>query len=422
MHRLLPLVFFAALSLVAEAQYFTLDFNGFQTQPCFSGEGSVTTFNGLFVYQTVNDLWDGELDSTACIDLLLHPIIGRAYLNVADAHPNRPIFIKKVYNQPLSPNSSFNIFADQYFWGSQVHSDCSSLQMCSGMYFNIRVPAHPDSLEPYRTDHRFLPFEYESSGQWSSPVHRIGQCLPTEHFEDQQLESVVWVISPSGQPDKQPISLEPIECFVDWNMFLTVSPHEASIFDYNFANATHTYSYFEWAAILFGRTAAEGYPAVDNVHYIDVLPNAGANVTTQESIVIRPYDENFSTSLNFQPYTALRGALVEGETALRHNLEIIFPSYTICQSYVGDYVVEPNVTYTFKSNRIDVTKTGCLLFKWGAHLKVKQDSYVQYSPSGAGMLGLMAGSDIVLERNATLDIGCTVGLWDDPNADGVSVC
>jgi hypothetical protein len=422
MHRLLPFVFVAALSFVAEAQYFTIDFSGFQTQPCFSGEGTVTTFNSLFVYQTVNDLWDGDLDSTACIDLLQHPINSRAYLDVADAHPNRPIFIKKVFNQPLWPNSAFNIFADQYYWGSQVFSDCSSLQMCSGIYFNIRVPAHPDSLEPYRTDHRFLPFEYEPSGQWSDPTHRIGQCLPTEHFEDQQLESIVWMISPSGEPENQPITLFNVEWFVDWNMFLTVSPHEASAFDYNFANATHTYSYFDWAAILFGRTAAEGYPAVDNVHYIDVLPNAGGNVTTQESIVIRPYDENYSTSLTFQPYTALRGALVEGETALRHNLEIVFPSYTMCQSLIGDYVVEPNVTYALKSNHIDLSNTGCLLFKWGAHLKVTQGSYVQYSRSGDGMLGLMAGSDIVLERNATLDIGCAVGLWDDPNADGVSVC
>lgn len=62
-----------------------IGFDNFATVPCFSGEGSVVLPEGWLAYQTVDDVWNGELEPEACMSINEGGSVYSAMLDLSEA-------------------------------------------------------------------------------------------------------------------------------------------------------------------------------------------------------------------------------------------------------------------------------------------------------------------------------------------------
>src|SRR5690606_10054119 len=96
------------------------------------------------IYQTVDDKWDGEIDSTRCIGV---EVAGNDLeIDLGQIDPAKSFFVKCLLDDDnkilLEPDNLYNIFF--YFRKSEgvslnLNEDCEN-DLCTGLIFGIKIP------------------------------------------------------------------------------------------------------------------------------------------------------------------------------------------------------------------------------------------------------------------------------------------
>lgn len=414
------LVFFCPLILSAQ-----LGFETFTLVPCEFGESSVVLPEDWLVYQTVDDLWNGEPESGVCISILQGSSSDNAILQLDDALEDKPVFLSRTFDLDLAPNDLWSIFLD---WEGNAYStlltDCADSPGCSELLFRIQVPNHPDSTLTVTDDLRSFPFK-ESTPLGFGTIQGAAACLPTQYFEEQALVEIIYVIYPdweiAGDELEVPApELEPVPYF---ELVDELNFYDSFFHSYNSELDTHFYS-TAYDHKLVTYDPEDGYPAADNISFIDIQPDDGVGSDTQQNIqvtlgVLGTWDQYV---VSFQPHTFFRGALVEGSDSLRHNLELVFANAELCGPLIVDYPLEPGNGLVFHEGAVEFGKRNCFIVKEDAYLKVRSEGALNYGLDGIGMLALHPGCDVVLETGAYMQFGNSLILADKTVGDEPTYC
>lgn len=392
MKKLYLVFLLAAIGTFGRAQF------GFDTpinQLCFDGQTALQVFQHWEAYQTLDNLYNGTIDSTVCINL--GNLLGMAELPTAEFDPTKPVFLRWHSDDGyyLEPNMLYalSIYLNMDMINTDVQ-DCED-NVCNGFIVRVRVPDNPndfDLLPEYRTHvQEFVLTEFGN----------ISVCLPTESFlEGTYIEDIV--LKMYVQPDAP--SLQVYDPFLEyvWSSAMLTTNEMLSY-------QTDQFNYSLWPftnyVVQYQETT---FPALEAISYLDVSPVPNIAELAVVNLTLQEY-----ASLSFQPFTALRGALVEGQTEQRHILSII-NNGTVCMNFWFELVMPPGGTFTYQRGKIESSWGSCMRFVPDATLRVGQDAVLEFGEQGMGMLATQSGALIDLEENAQLVLHCPLRMFNEP--------
>jgi hypothetical protein len=164
---------------------------------------------------------------------------------------------------------------------------------------------------------------------------------------------------------------------------------------------------------------AATYP--DAAHPSFVEATLSPNTSTQETINLIVSDFE---SLEIQPFTHLRGALVEGSDSVRHHANLINMGGEFCFNFL-DVIFSDDNEYRHGGGRITINHPkSCMQFRDESRLHVLENATLRYGDEGAGMLVVCASAGITLDRGATLVMDGMLSLSecsDDPTPKSIVV-
>ncbi len=376
------------------------NFQNASTQDCpFDSTVQITWPDNWMVYQTLDDRWDSPVDSNRCIS-----VIDVAYdveVDLAQIDPARPLFIRYRTEQIMEdinivPNilyhasSSFRFASDGHF----NPSDTCNNNICCGIIAIFQVPNEINDS----TSTRIHTANITDSSRYQSP----NICIPSEYFSVQQLQEFIIKISFRSLPNTTErlslrygqISSHP---YVSTIKSLTVPKDSYNGSTYNLSIAEAAGEYDITYLILFPDTTL--YPNAANQSYVEV--QLDENTVQQETINL-VVDE--FTALHFQPFTSLRGGLVENSDSLRHHVNLINYGSDLCVGWI-DLLFTGPTKYIHQGGTIDLANGfSCMQFLDGGSLVVADNTHLHYGDRGVGVLALRQGGTIEIGKNSSLII------------------
>lgn len=385
-HSLLLLLILFSLAPQALGQFYFFTTGPNQTRPCpWDSTVSMFTSTNWDAYQTLNDHWDGPIDSSRCIP------ITTARLNLADIDPAKPVFIRyRIPNPnsfPLNPNKLYiNNYNPPSLSGNSTFlladSTCPD-QQCTSLHLGIQIP---DSFGT-GTDTRW----YRGNFSRDPFIQQTGFCFPSEKFSTQSI-AVLYFRFQFDQYDPNSTLKIPALDISEHFLFTSVNRFTA-----NFTpGSSPAIQIFNQVLMLHDDST---YPGPKNPFYIDVgiQPKSGQ----QERIFI--YIEPFAY-LTGQPFTELRGDTVLGGNGSRHQVILINRGGTLCFAFLELVFRQGN---GFRHERGKLTfqhPSGCMAFHSGSYLEVAAGEDFTYGQDGLGVLLLREGMEIRLEQHASVTI------------------
>lgn len=361
------------------------------------------TTKGWTAYQTIEDTYNGTIDSSICITLKIDETYGGISFVFDEIDTTRSLYIKADLNEgnkiALDSNSIYQAYEGFFdpFDFIKTGIDCNDL-ICSGIILGIEIP---DSNMTDITKR----FQFFNKSTFDG-----GFCFATEKFEIQYLTDYIIKLT------FQNISVDTLKRWA--NPFTEMSYNITNITD--LTNATGYYdgsdyniSGYDIIDYTTGLLTYNDpfYPSPDHVDYIDVTPNPNPSVVTNINININSYN-----TLLMQPYVQLRGGFVEGDT-LRHTVNLVNNGGTFCLS-IAEMVFNGNTNYIFNSGKIEMySPLACIMFKNGAALKVSDNAHFDYGIKGVGVLGFRSGGTLEIGNNASMQINNRVSLISEPNSE-----
>jgi hypothetical protein len=401
----------AFVSLAAMAQPQLSPFWTAQEIPCpFDPTVTIKTYDGWEVYQTVDNTWNGVRDSAYCISLAYTQGNSTfAGIDLDETDRTRPVFIHALLDSAtaiqLEQNTQYGVNIGAYLGVGFDVSDTCPDGFCTGISAGVRIP---DEWSP-GFDMRWYTSGYEQDEWGGMP---LSLCVPTEKFEQNDLREVIISLKPSSTATGQIIQLEsPTLDDLSWiGQLFPVT--ETTAPDYYFSQAYHFYDQ-GWLTNYLVLHPDTTYPSAANIGYVDLAPIPNVDQPTTIPVNLYPF-----SGFNFQPFTQLRGALVQGSDSVRHSIEVVNQGADICLTYMwlevfwneGDRYVHHSGHLDFQGLR------SCFMFMPGSVLEVAPNSFFQYGRNGRGMLALRQGSELTLGPNSVMEIHGTLVLLDAPNA------
>ena len=387
-------------------------FYEFETIQCpFDSSVTIQQPKNWRIYQTLNNKWDGTVDSNSCINVIDSASIESGF-DLGTIDPTRSIFIKCLITSQilLNPNEAY---AARSLIGlrSPLEPDISTTcpnNLCSGLIIGIEIP---DSNFTGTTMRYYFDIPNNLTG--NSFQEYFETCIPTEYFNQNYLrEFIIKITLDAPSIDLNGEYLELFNVFFeDYNYGETVSeiiaPYFNGIDSTYFVPIQETTNENGWWAdyylMLYGDDTT--YPSSNNIYYIEGRPEPNTDYSAEVNLIV---EEQFS--LLFQPYTALRGALVEGSDTLRHSVNLINNGNDLCLSQIIDFTFDNGSNFLFRGGNINFEgKSACLMFKNKSALVVGENHTLHYGQNGKGILALQPGGEIILEKNSELIIDNT--LW-----------
>ncbi len=390
---------------------FSSDFDTFKTQTCLTDSTKkVKTISKWMAYQTTDGTWFGPIDSTRCISMK-DTITGQhAELDLEQLDPNEPLYVRYRFDgdYPLLPSDTVLSLSAYTSFSTglpiETSTGCSS-EVCTGLQLGIEIP---DSSGTGKTTRMYnLPSS-------SSYGFSIDACIPTESFKENRLKEFIlkFTFKKNAKLKKHWIRFYNAQLETpspNFDLLLVKNPIVAESYYAN--NNTYNLAFYKalpyvssfqaQSSFLLKYDPINGYPSQAHPTHIDVA--LAQNKPTVQTINLHLYG---ASQLVAQPYTSLRGQLVEGSDSLRHIVNLINNGGSICMAgWFGDLPFGRHTNYIHESGRIELgsTKT-CLLFRDSAMLKVVENATLRYGENGVGMLALQSGARIILEKNATLHL------------------
>jgi len=350
------------------AQYYGIDRGDIEEVSCeFDSTETISKYSKVRMYSTLNDEWDGSIDSSICYTLNQNGNSWRFTENQADS--GRAVFFEPILDSILPLDTS------------TVYILQPLIYLFDKVIIGLQAPdsTGTDSITTY----------YELTDPYSDAI-----CFPTQKIDGQYLNKLVFKYTSDGGAQQIYIGYPSIESHWEGTSIIPQLTNQ------NLNWGPHLVRY--WHDI---------YPTLDSISYTDIMPWG----TPTDSTLIQLYVD-YSSSLHFQDYTALRGALVDGSDSIRHGLEVILDG-NMCIPWIevfwegGTHLVANGGSIDFHGS------TGCNLFGKGGGLKVKSGNTFRYGRNGIGMMALKTNAQLIIEPGAELIIDGPVFMyeyWDDP--------
>lgn len=400
------LLFLTKGSLPAQWIYYD-SFSGLEIAPCpFDANKINQQIGGWVIYQTLNGNWDGPVDSSRCISAEKNADIGTTFIRLSQVDPTRPLFLRakpeSIQNADLKlwPNSLYSIQAAIGLSPTdgptlQTGTDCFQ-DLCSGVFVGLAIPGPDGQVDAARRFHTGL-----FAPQPGYPrAYGAESCFPSEKFDTQSVSDLVLKLTfaPSANWSTQilklsAISVEFTDPFPTLIEQVYALPKHLHGLEYTI-NVDETASGFSPAYLM--PYTAPTYPSAQNPSYIEARPEPNSGTPQTINLYVGLFE-----ILQIQPFTYLRGALVQGSDSIRHRANLLNDGGDICINFL-DLVFANGDEYRHAGGQISMNNAfSCLQFREKSALRVMENATLHYGEGGTGMLALCAGSHLVLEKNAT---------------------
>lgn len=419
MKKIFTLFFaFSFFSLLAQNLYPpNSNFSSASMKPCpFDSTLLLLQADDWFIYQTLDDTWNGVMDSTKCLGV--KDTLGKLIIELDQIDINKPVFVKNLMNDStkvsLQPDWIYDGFAsieisDETF--VNFSPNCEN-GFCTGVIFGIEVPDSAGTSTVIRS-------HIDPSESTTDEYYDL--CVVTEGFDEIYLKEVVFKFKLLNSTSEglwfrpQNASLYGADEYfihrIDQDTFVynyhynsSDSSYNVGLFDIGIGEYPDGGNYI----LTYNDTT---YPNPQDISYLDLTPFDNDTFQTTINIYVE-----YEQTLYPQPFTQFRGGLIEGNDSTRHNISIINNGGDFCFSEIGiDVIFEGRSNYIHHGGDIKFgAQTSCLLFKSGASFILADDTYFEYGKNGMGMLVLGQDGTIKLGKNSTLLINNRMVLVENP--------
>lgn len=406
-----------SLGLLQAQPVFMEYFETLESRVCpFDSNVQIEQPPNWFIYQTQNDHWDGPLDSTQCISAIFTE--NSIAIPAEAINPDKPVFIRSTLPEDdpareLVPN--WHYLAENGTWPNNLTFDydlnCPD-GICTGLILLLALPN--EAGDSILTRQEVLAYREGNESPY---------CFASENVPSLTLKELVIKVSlddpgnGNGRIALRQLQLFPnyIESFgwvesllFPWEAGPDISSDISSVVQPQGQTA-------------FGSTwiiAHDGlsYPGAPPIRYVEAQVDPPTSEPKQLNIWLMDLE-----TLMFQPYTAVRGALVEGSDSLRHQLNIYFtPFSNLCGFLTIDLMINTGTRFVFSGGEIDfANNTSCMMVANGGEIQVNNRGHLKYGPDGVGLLGLFNRGTLRLEQHTTLEVNTRVSLLGQgPNEHG----
>ena len=395
------------------------NFFGLSSGPCpFDTSVTINQTDFWLVYQTLNDKWDGEIDSTRCINL--EEADNNLEIALDQIDPSKPLFVKSLMDDEnkvfLEQNTLHNCsFVVRKSIGAELNlnEDCEN-GLCTGLRVGIEIPDSTGTQKAMRF--------YNTTSTQSSTKVVAEMCIATEKFDENYLKEFVLKFTfVNSNLEGEWLQLRYVyneEMDDGWgNYKLYDMPISEGVYDgssYNVALEDFAQDYTVNGLVMYTDTT---YPNPNNISFVEA--HLLSNKPTQEIINFYIYSHQ---TLIYQPFAALRGGLIEGDDSIRHIVNLINNGGSICNYGIIDFAFDGTTNYVHNGGNVEFHgATSCWIFKNGGHLNVGENVTFNYGNGGEGMLAICDGSTINIEKGGTLEIDNHMVLKSNGNKEDQQV-
>ncbi len=361
------------------------------------------------VYQTVNDLWDAPVDSTRCFSFEGKPI--SAVLDLSPMDFQRPLFIQFLFDSlMLLPDTIYDFYLNaSYFHLNQLPVeygiDCSN-GVCTGFLAGVEIPDETGTGTTLRW--------YEMS---TGPENYdyFSYCFLTERFGGTLRYLIFKLTLNDVLPPNAKLELFWGGVEIQWALTFNAPNPLVATEDY-FNGTSYDVDLIDFAPDIYYNSMLfkypdTTYPSSQNLGYYDVeiFPNKPS-----PQVINLIADDNLQVL--FQPFTTLRGGLVEGDT-LRHQVNFIANGLTMCLGLIIDLIFDDGASFIYRSGDIRfLNHKACFMFRRGSRLKIDDGATFHYGNHKLGILAIYPDARLEFGRNATLIMDGRMMLFGYPHA------
>ncbi len=347
------------------------------TTPCpFDSGTSYYSSPNWLVYQTINDQWDGVIDSTQCIPFLKHPtnLAGKIPGNSYD--PNKRLFIK-----PLLAGTNVQLYSNELytasFFATNVNTnDSCGGDLCNSLRYGIEIPDSNGAPGPMRWHVSKVDSFFGGLGMG---------CLPTEKFSHNRIAELVITVKPTKSGDTTVVYIPFLEM-----RFLTNKLDSSSI---NVFRQGNDFNLYQNNLLLYTDST---YPDAAHISYVNLYPATPSTTVDSLNVNVPQY-----ASFTNQPFAQLRGGKVLSGTA-RHHVSLNITGGNVCMPGFVELVIQPRNSLNFYNGDIRFgNERTCIMILPEAELVIQKNGYFHCGLNGDGMLALQIGSHVTLKENST---------------------
>ena len=138
-----------------------------------------------FIYQTINNKWDGPVDSSVCINVINLGFLENG-IDLGMINMEKPLFIRNIglntWPISLNPNEGYAA-RGQLGLASSLQPDISTNcqnSICSGLIIGIEIP---DSIFTSKA----IRYYYDVPNSTNPSSSSFETCIPTENFDQNRL-------------------------------------------------------------------------------------------------------------------------------------------------------------------------------------------------------------------------------------------
>ncbi|PHN05587.1 T9SS type A sorting domain-containing protein [Flavilitoribacter nigricans] len=380
--------------------------------PCpFNPDVSVLWPTDWMIYQTLDDTWMGTIDSTRCISGKVGQN-GVFVLDLSQIDPDRSLFVR----QTVAEEDEIILKSDfVYELGAQVSmgSNDSLLvgnfcedNICSGVILSVEIPNEAGDGVTHRLN--TANFSVPAANGFSFAQ----SCFVTEYFPDGNiLKDIVMKFKFDDEVLDSDLSIFIIGTSTPLyginrveELVFPQSTFTGESYSANIREVVQPDNPSDDAPYLFVHDS-EVYPAMGNVTYIEGRPEVPVDEPVQLRAVFHA-----DQSIHFQPYTELRGALVEAGDTARHQLTLVGDGVEFCFPSFVELVVGDGAEIEFRSGNIHFGgPNSCIMLREGGRIGIPDNTRFVYG-NGVGALGLDKGGTIRIGSGSELVINNTAIL------------
>ncbi len=390
-------------------------------QPCpFDSTQMLLQADDWLIYQTLDDTWDGTMDSTKCIGV--KDTLGKLIIELSQIDISKPVFVKSLMDE----NTKVPMIANAIYEGAayietsddtfvNFSPNCGN-GFCTGVIFGIEVPDSTGTSTNLRT--------YSDIAEGGSDLNYNDFCIATENFPDEIfLKEVVFKFKLLNSSAEDLWFRPSSSALFGFDFWIDLIDRDTTVGGISSVDSTyyvflHEISngpglFYENFILVYHDTT---YPSPEYLSYLDLNPLENDTVQNTISLIV----EYFQV-LHPQPFVEFRGGLIEGSDSIRHHFNLINDGGDLCFGYgFVEFTFSGGDNYIHNGGDIYFGgPSACFQFKNNSALIVGDDTYLEYGENGMGMLALATGGTIKIGKNSTLFINNTMALLEQPQLYGI---
>ena len=293
------------------------NFKFLETLTCpFDSSKTVVWPESWMVFQTKDGSISGEIDSSACLSVQKSGPNGKVDIPLGGANATSTVFVKSRWAASQSPDLVPNLlyhsgllFQNFNNPGLKGGVDCPD-GFCTGGVVSIQIPDSTGNGHDFRQQK-----QVNAETIINPACFSLNFCWPTEKFVEQKLATMLFKFTWEPTADFKHDSLRL------WSVDLQENPFTSLVDSIIVQTNNWTGNQYEanisevspFGSLNFiAHYGAASYPSPTHPFYLEAKPEP--NEPTPQTIVI---SVNYDQTLEFQPFTYLRGGLVEGSDTAR---------------------------------------------------------------------------------------------------------